>query len=271
MSNGALIESMAATAGMNAREFESTVRDTCGCKGATPEQFGAFLLVAREYGLNPLVKEIFAFPSKGGGITPIVSVDGWLRMANDHEQFDGLTFEDRIDSNGNLLAITARLHRKDRAHAIEVTEYMAECRQNTDPWKKWPGRMLRHKAAIQAIRYGLGFSGIADPDEGERMLPVAAPSPARAAVEMRPKFEPKAIERRPATVEPVDTVDVATDEEVIQARKAIQEAGSHERLHTFRTVIAEREMAGFYSAAQARELLGLLSNRLDILDSNQAE
>jgi phage recombination protein Bet len=182
-----VINSMALAQGMNPKEYELTVRDTCGCKNATLEQFHAFLLVAREYGLNPLVKEIFAFPAKTGGITPIVSIDGWLRMANDHDAFDGLTFEDRLDANGNLLAITARLHRKDRGHPSEVTEYMAECRRNTDPWKTWPARMLRHKAAIQAIRYGLGFSGISDPDEGERMLP--APAPAKEPIVVRPKFD----------------------------------------------------------------------------------
>jgi hypothetical protein len=63
------------------------------------------------------------------------------------------------------------VHRKDRSHPIEVTEYLAECRQGTEPWKKWPARMLRHKAAIQAIRYAFGFSGIVDPDEADRMRP----------------------------------------------------------------------------------------------------
>jgi hypothetical protein len=63
------------------------------------------------------------------------------------------------------------VHRKDRSHPVEVTEYLAECRQGTDPWKKWPARMLRHKAAIQAIRYAFGFSGIVDPDEADRMRP----------------------------------------------------------------------------------------------------
>lgn len=182
-----VVSSMALAQGMSPKEYELTVRDTCGCKNATLEQFHAFLLVAREYGLNPLVKEIYAFPSKTGGITPIVSIDGWLRMANDHEQFDGLTFEDRLDASGNLVAITARLYRKDRSHPSEVTEYLKECHRNTDPWKTWPARMLRHKAAIQAIRYGLGFSGIADPDEGERMLP--APAPAKEPVVVRPKFD----------------------------------------------------------------------------------
>ena len=51
-----------------------------------------------------------------------------------------------------------------------VTEYMAECIRNTDPWKQYPRRMLRHKALIQCARYAFGFAGIVDPDEAERII-----------------------------------------------------------------------------------------------------
>jgi hypothetical protein len=54
-----------------------------------------------------------------------------------------------------------------------VIEYMSECFRQTDPWKKWPNRMLRHKAAIQAARYAFGFSGIMEPDEYDRMKDVS--------------------------------------------------------------------------------------------------
>jgi len=166
-----ILLSMATKFGMEPAAFEQTVRATCGAEKATREQFAAFLLVANEYGLNPVTKEIYAFPTRGGGIQPIVGIDGWMTMANNHPSYDGITFVDRLDDKGNLVAITAQVHRKDRSHPIEVTEYLAECRQGTEPWKKWPGRMLRHKAAIQAIRYAFGFSGIVDPDEADRMRP----------------------------------------------------------------------------------------------------
>jgi phage recombination protein Bet len=166
-----ILLSMATRFGMEPAAFEQTVRATCGCDKATKEQFAAFLLVANEYGLNPVTKEIYAFPTRGGGIQPIVGIDGWMTMANNHTAYDGITFVDRLSDDGQLVAITAQVHRKDRSHPVEVTEYLAECRQGTDPWKKWPARMLRHKAAIQAIRYAFGFSGIVDPDEADRMRP----------------------------------------------------------------------------------------------------
>lgn len=137
-------------------------------KQVSNEQFISFIAVANEYKLNPLVKEIYAFPTQGGGIQPIVSIDGWLRIINSHKDFNGMTFKDNLDDSGKLISVTCSIFKKGIEHPVQVTEYMSECSRNTDPWKKWPARMLRHKAAIQGGRYAFGISGIIDPDEAER-------------------------------------------------------------------------------------------------------
>ena len=158
---------MADRFGMEPAAFEATLRATVVPANCSREQFAAFLLVAKVHGLNPITKEIFAFPANGG-IQPIVSIDGWMKLMNQHPAMNGLTFEDHFEE-GKLIAVTARVHRKDRDHPTEVTEYMAECCRETPTWKKWPARMLRHKATIQAARYAFGFAGIMEPDEFERM------------------------------------------------------------------------------------------------------
>ena len=61
---------MATRYGMEPAAFEQTLRNTVVPGSCTKEQFAAFLVVAREHDLNPLTKEIYAFPAKGGGITP---------------------------------------------------------------------------------------------------------------------------------------------------------------------------------------------------------
>jgi hypothetical protein len=120
-------------------------------------------MVANTYNLNPILKEVYAFPSKGGAVVPIVGVDGWIKIMNSHPQFDGIEFEETND------ACTARIYRKDRAHPISATEWLAECVGTTEPWKRWPRRMLRHKAMIQCARLAFGFAGIYDEDEGRRI------------------------------------------------------------------------------------------------------
>jgi RecT family len=167
----------------------STLKSTV-FKGATDDELLALVVVSNEYGLNPLLKEIYAFPGKGGGIVPVVSIDGWLRMMNDHPQFDGLDYEWQHDGD-KLVACTSVIYRKDRSKPVRVTEYLAECRRNTDPWKM-EHRMLRHKATIQGARVAFGFSGISDEDEAANIpgltsardvtpIPAAVTSPLFAA------------------------------------------------------------------------------------------
>lgn len=129
-------------------------------------QMTALLIVANQYGLNPWTKEIYAFPDKNNGIVPVVGVDGWSRIMNDHPDFDGMDFEQDDES------CTCRIYRKGRSHPIQVTEYMSECKRNVGPWLSHPKRMLRHKAMIQCARLAFGFVGIYDEDEAQRIREV---------------------------------------------------------------------------------------------------
>ncbi|HEY4714708.1 MAG TPA: recombinase RecT [Aquirhabdus sp.] len=131
-------------------------------KGANDTQLQTLLILANQYKLNPFTKEIYAFPSKGS-IVPVVGVDGWNRIINSNENLDGIQFEEYDDR------CTCIIYRKDRAHPTKVTEFLSECLMNTEPWKKYPKRMLRHKALIQCARVAFGFAGIYDQDEAERI------------------------------------------------------------------------------------------------------
>ena len=132
-------------------------------KKATNDEFLSLLIVANQYKLNPFTKEIYAFPAKGGGITPVVGIDGWARIINDNPLTDGIQFEQDEES------CTCKIYRKDRSHPTVVTEYLSECLGTSEPWKKYPKRMLRHKALIQCARVAFGFSGIYDEDEARRI------------------------------------------------------------------------------------------------------
>ncbi|WP_410371035.1 phage recombination protein Bet, partial [Avibacterium paragallinarum] len=133
-------------------------------QNVSPDQMTALLVVANQHGLNPWTNEIYAFPNNGG-IVPIVGVDGWSRIMNDHPQFDGIEFTFNDDNS-----CTCNIYRKDRTRPTTVTEYMNECSRNTQPWKSHPKRMLRHKAMIQCARLAFGFTGIYDQDEAERIV-----------------------------------------------------------------------------------------------------
>jgi hypothetical protein len=177
-----LLATMGARYGLEARAFEATARDCLGMKNASREQLAALLVLANRYGLDPVARQIFAVPSKGG-FSAVVSVDGWVQLVNSHPESNGFEFED-VREGGQLVAIRCRMFRKDRAHPSEACEYLAECKGDSPAWSRWPARMLRHKSFVQAARYAFGFAGIVDPDEADRVR--VEPAPARGEIVMVP-------------------------------------------------------------------------------------
>lgn len=160
-----LLAKMASRYSVEPSKMLATLKATAFKGDVSNEQLMALLIVADQYHLNPWTKEIYAFPDKGG-IVPVIGVDGWSRIINEHPQFDGVTFD--YDAQEN--SCTCVIYRKDRQHPIEVTEYLSECKRETQPWKSHPRRMLRHKALVQAARLAFGFAGVYDPDEAERII-----------------------------------------------------------------------------------------------------
>jgi len=179
---------------------------------ATDEEIAAFVIVANEYRLNPFIRQIYAFLAKGGGIVPVVSVDGWIAIINRQSQLDGIEFEDTLNEAGKLVAVSCSIHLKNRKFPVRVAEYLSECYRNTEPWNAMPFRMLRHKALIQAGRIAFGLTGIFDEDEGRDVVSMSATPEApplgrvnlgringqvSATQESKPEPVPAAAERQP--------------------------------------------------------------------------
>ena len=172
---------------------------------ATMAEVNAFLMVAAQYDLDPMLKQIHAFVSeRGGGIVPIVGYDGWVKLVNREKRFAGIEFIDHLDEKNNLYAITGKMSvwndpggdPSKEARTVEVTEYLEECRGTTTPWTKWPRRMLRNKVYSQTARMAFGFSGIYDEDEGDRIIE------AGEAIDITPTKIPAALPQRPTTSGP---------------------------------------------------------------------
>jgi phage recombination protein Bet len=171
---GGLTALLAARFDMEPAMFLNTIKATVMPSTAKDEEVCAFLMVAHEYGLNPILREIHAFPKKGGGIQTVVGVDGWAKLISSNPAFDGLEFSYEDAPDGSPVAVTCAIYRKGCTRPIKVTEYYKECNRGTDPWKQMPKRMLRHKALMQCGRVAFGLAGITDEDEARDILPVAA-------------------------------------------------------------------------------------------------
>lgn len=148
------------------QQIGELIISTCIGEAMTCEQMTAFLIVAKQYDLNPFTKEIYGSTSQQGRVLPIVGVDGWTKLVNEQPTYDGVEFS----YNDEDKSCTCSIYRTDRTRPTVITEYHDECVADTESWKKKPKRMLRHKSLIQCARIAFSFSGIYDPDEAAAYL-----------------------------------------------------------------------------------------------------
>ena len=245
----------------------STLKATAFKGDVTDAQMTALLVIANQYGLNPWVKEIYAFPDKQNGIVPVVGVDGWSRIMNEHPQFDGIEFEQSTimaDMPGAKPApewMECRIYRKDRTRPIVVREYLDEVYRPpftgkygavNGPWQSHTKRFLRHKTMIQCARLAFGFGGIYDQDEAERIAEAQAHHPHTVNMGMAeevPPPQPKQIPEWPAdkwaTILPKMLQGIAQGKSVdgalawLQAKGTVTPAQEQE----LRTAAAQQQMA----------------------------
>lgn len=247
-----------------------------GRNGETPTdaQMVALLLVSQQYNLNPFTKEIYAFPTKDGGIVPIVGVDGWNRIINEHPEMDGIEFHESPDwvipEGGKPCPawIECVIYRKDRKHATKVKEYLDEAYKPPvtkkgqygdytidSPWQTHTKRFLRHKAEIQCSRIAFGYTGIYDQDEAERIVereinPVSQQQ-APAQVSEKAQKPPK-ISVKETKAELLDDVNVQLKEPVEELVPAVDESEvSEEAVVLIRNVISRAESKNNWEEAEA--------------------
>lgn len=153
----------------------------------TKQDVFTFLVQCSNLGLNPLVKQIYGFVSRGK-LAIVVSIDGWNAIANRNKNFDGvdfefgpmrereLTFTRQSFGNGGKTSTTVPVkrmvadwikcvvYRKDRSHPVCVTTFFDEAYTGTEPWSNQPMQMLQNRAFVNSIKKAFNVSAYADDD-----------------------------------------------------------------------------------------------------------
>ncbi len=134
-------------------------------KGCKPEQFMLMMELANKYKLDPFARQIWATPM---GI--IIGRDGFLKLAHDSGNFDGMetTFEER---DGKLYSATTTVWHKKMSHPIKFTAYLSEFYKEQLPgkqpgaWQKMPYVMLQKCSESHALRRTFCITGLYDEAE----------------------------------------------------------------------------------------------------------
>jgi phage recombination protein Bet len=157
-------------------ELEQTLMQTV-FKGAKPAEFTMLVALANKYDLDPFAKEINAFAKSGGGIVPLVPIDGWLKVIHRHEDYAGMETiyaDEMVEPSQKARRCyewveTRIYHKSTPDHPTVHREYIDEMYRDTGPWNTTTKRMLEWKSIIQTGRKAFGLAGIFDEDEAERI------------------------------------------------------------------------------------------------------
>lgn len=158
--------------------------------GATDDEFKTFMYLCKAYNLDPLKKEIY-FIKYGNRTSILTSRDGYLKIANLNENFDGL--ESDVVYQGDVLSkrddgslhITygqehlsfdksklsgafCSVFRKDREKATTVFVSIKEYYKKDAPiWQQYTNAMILKVAEAMALKRAFAISGLVTKEEIE--------------------------------------------------------------------------------------------------------
>lgn len=170
----------------------ATIKQTVA-KGASDAQLQMFLQVCRSTGLDPFLKEIYFVAEKG---LIMAARDGYLRVANENPQFDGMQTTVQRDANNVPIKATCSVWRKDRTHAITCEAYYSEYKKSAPVWAQYPSAMISKVAEVLALKRSFAINGVVTEEEMGTSEP-APEAKQNVTVMGKPQLAAKIIDAEP--------------------------------------------------------------------------
>jgi len=147
-------------------------------KGCTEPEFKLLMYMANTYGLDPLLKQIWAVKRNDGSPALIFAGrDGMLAIAHRSGQFygmnSGVIYEKKTIDSGKPtertvdVPVTAwcEVWRKDMTHSFKTEVPFAEYNTGFSVWKSNPSAMILKVAESVCLRKAFSVSGLYCPEE----------------------------------------------------------------------------------------------------------
>lgn len=166
-------QQLAAFIGMEPNAMLDTIKVQCfrgNPANISNEQLAAFVSIAAEMGVNPLLPGmLYAYPVSGGGVVPIMGPDGVYKKLMEHPEVD--SWETEVfpaDVSVPPTHATTKIWRKGRERPLQYTALLSEWRVTSNPnWNSRSRHMLSLRSLKQCARQIIhGIPG----DEDDRVI-----------------------------------------------------------------------------------------------------
>jgi hypothetical protein len=190
---------LSSDSGYSAREIEDIHKSVA--VGADESQLAYFIGFCKEIGLSPILKEVWCFKNKDGGLIVMTGRDGFLKKAQENPDFNGIqssevrandSFESDIpngkvrhtfglgEDRGEIVGGYAIVYRKGGEPTVEVVE-IGDYNTGRELWLTNEADMIKKVPEAKACKKACGISGLQSEYEfdinGGVAIPVASTEP----------------------------------------------------------------------------------------------
>jgi phage recombination protein Bet len=138
-------------------------------KGCTEPEFKLLMYMANTYGLDPLLKQIWAVKRRDDQPALIFAGrDGMLAIAHRSGHFDGMHSEVVYEGTGEdkkPVSAWCEIWRNDMTHSFRVEVPFSEYNTGFSVWKSNPSAMILKVAESVCLRKAFSVSGLYCPEE----------------------------------------------------------------------------------------------------------
>lgn len=143
---------VAGLTGLDKTYLIDTIKRQCFKGAADDAQVDAFISIACEMKVNPLLPGmLYAYPISGGGIVPIMGPNGIYKKLMEHPEVD--SWETEVFPSDVSLPpthATTKIFRKGREKPLQYTALLTEWKVGTNPnWNSRP----RHMLGLRALKH----------------------------------------------------------------------------------------------------------------------
>lgn len=160
---------------------EIAVLQNTVAKGTTKTELAYFLMTAQSVGLNPFIKEIWAYKDNKGNLITIAGRDGFLKKAQQDKRWNGLVSAEvrqndafeadvpngYISHKPNMMKergpiVFAYAMSKPKGAEIATIEfaYLSVYKKGNNIWNKYPAAMIKKVAETNCLKKAYGISGL---------------------------------------------------------------------------------------------------------------
>ena len=209
---------------------------------------------------------------------PAIWGDAALALCLASPVCDGI--HELIEGEGDNMTAVCKTSRKGKDANVVARFSVADAKKaglwgKSGPWTQYPRRMLQLRARGFALRDAFPdvLKGLVTAEEAQD-YPATEPAmirtqgePARPLTNSVKEVAPGITVTHVERFEPAAAVVAATPGDMERSRLAVNKAAKVGDLERMQSVTEQRLKSGFYTPAQADELLNLINGKIDILTS----